>query len=102
MMPTILNSTRAVEAHCLADPAIRQAYGSQAREAVGRRYARLAYFCLADLQRTDARTYAWRAVRLHPRQRLGWTVLLASLLPRTLLLRRRGRSASPSVATLSP
>jgi hypothetical protein len=102
MMPTILNSTRAVEAHCLGDPAIRRTYGAQARRAVGRRYARLAYFYLADLERTEARTYAWRSLRLHPFHRLAWTVLLASLLPRAVLERRRGRAASPPVASVSP
>ena len=102
MMPTILNSTRAVEAHCLGDPAIRQQYGSQAKRAVGRRYARLAYFYLADLKRAEARSYAWRAVRLNPFHRLGWIVLLASLLPPSVLRRRRGRAASPPVTSLSP
>jgi GT2 family glycosyltransferase len=98
MMPTILNSTRAVEAHCLGDPAILAAYGSAARKAVGRRYARLAYFYLADLQRREAGSYARRAIGLYPWQQLGWTVLAASLLPPALLRLARGRGGKPPVA----
>jgi hypothetical protein len=102
MMPTILNSTRAVEAHCLNDPAILRAWGTQAREAVGRRYARLAYFYLANLERTEARRYALRALRLHPRQRQAWTVLAASLAPRALLRRARSRRDVSPVTSPAP
>jgi glycosyltransferase involved in cell wall biosynthesis len=93
MLPTIRNSTLAVVKHCVDDAAVYRAHRPHVRRAVGRRYARLAYFCLSDLRQREALGYALRAIGMRPMQTLAWGVALASLTPPPLLRWARARKS---------
>ncbi len=93
MLPTIRNSTLAVVKHCVEDAAVYRAHRPHVRRAVGRRYARLAYFCLSDLRQGEALGYALKAIGMRPAQTLAWGVALASLTPPPLLRWARARKS---------
>lgn len=91
MMATMKNAMRAVVKHCVEDELVMRADPIWVRSALARRYARLAYFCLSELQLSDARSNALNALRYDPISARAWGVLVAALLPTRLL--RVGRSA---------
>ena len=51
------------------------------KQAVSRRFIRLAYYCLSELQLEDARGYARTALRYHPTNKKAWIIAAASMIP---------------------
>lgn len=85
MLPTILNATRAVEAHCIGDRAVVESDPKWVTSAVARRFSRLAYYCLSELLIPEARQHARTSLRYDRWNRRAWKVALATLLPVSLL-----------------
>lgn len=81
MMPTMKGALRAVVKHCVEDESVMRSDPAWVRKAVARRYLRLAYFCLSELERRDARTYALDALRYDPLNARAFGVLSAALVP---------------------
>lgn len=81
MLPTILNATRAVVKHCVDDPAVLNSDPAWVKQAAGRRFTRLAYYCLSELKLEEARAHALTALRYDPRRARAWAIAAASLVP---------------------
>ncbi len=82
MLRTIRNATRAVNRHCVeAEDVYSGPDRRWVRRAVSRRFTRLAYFCLSELQSSEAREHAWTALRHQPSNARAWAIAAASLLP---------------------
>lgn len=96
MYPTIRNATRAVEKHCVDDTSVYNGPDAAwVRRAVARRFTRLAYFCLSELNPAEARVHAATALRHHPSDPRAWGVWLGSLVPKPALTAvRRLREAT--------
>lgn len=96
MYPTIRNATRAVEKHCVDDPAVYNGPDAAwVRSAVARRFTRLAYYCLSELNPVEARQHARTALRHRPTDVRAWGVWLAGLVPTAALTAvRRLREAT--------
>jgi glycosyltransferase involved in cell wall biosynthesis len=85
MLPTIRNATRAVVKHCVDDRAVFEGDRVWVGRAVSRRFSRLAYYCLSELQLPEARVHARTALQYCPLDARAWTIAVASLLPVTAL-----------------
>jgi glycosyltransferase involved in cell wall biosynthesis len=96
MYPTIRNATRAVEKHCVDDLSVYNGPDAAwVRRAVARRFTRLAYYCLSELNRGEARRHASTALKHHPTDPRAWGVWLGSLVPTPALTAvRRLREAT--------
>ena len=90
MLPTIRNATRAVVKHCIEDESVLRSDPRWVRRAVSRRFTRLAYYCLSELQLDEARAHARTALKYRLSDGLAWSIVGASLLPVSAL--RFGRS----------
>lgn len=95
MLPTIRNAARAIVKHCVEDEAVYRGTDSRwVRRAVSRRFTRLAYFCLSELRRDDARAYARDALGHRPLDPAAWGIVALSLFPDPALrLGRRLKTA---------
>lgn len=90
MYPTIRNAVRAVERHCVDDVSVYQGPDADwVRRAVARRYTRLAYFCLSELNPAEARQHARTAIGHRPTDAGAWGIWLGSLVPKSVLAAAR-------------
>jgi hypothetical protein len=86
MYATTRNGARAVEKHCVEDAAVYDGPDAAwVRRAVARRFTRLAYFCLSELNTVDARIWARTALHHRPSDARAWGVWTASLVGRDAL-----------------
>ena len=90
MYSTIRNATRAVEKHCVDDVSVYAgADAAWVRRAVARRFTRLAYFCLSELNPLEARQHARTALRHQPSDPRALGIWLGSLVPKAALTAAR-------------
>lgn len=86
MYPTIRNATRAVERHCVDDASVYNGPDADwVRRAVARRFTRLAYYCLSELDPGEARQHARTALSHRPTDARAWGVWFGSLVPRAVM-----------------
>jgi len=85
MLKTIINGIRAVEINCRDDSATYEMFGEVVDKSLARKYAKLGYFYLTELDTKNAFASARTALRFRKGESMAWRVMLASRLPRVLL-----------------
>lgn len=85
MLKTILGGIRAVEINCRDDIATYDKFRDTVDRSLARKYAKLGYFYLTELDPRNAFSSARNALHYRKGDPVAWKVLLASLLPRSAL-----------------
>lgn len=81
----VTNGMRALLQNVIADRNLYAQNRNAIRQAIGRRYARMAYYWLSVYRRPKAITHSFRAIRYFPWQYSPWLTLAGSLCPLQLL-----------------
>lgn len=85
MLKTMIGGIRSVEINCKDDSASYARFGDIVDKSLARKYAKLGYFYLTELDPKNALAAARTSLRHRKSDRLAWVVMLGSLLPRFLL-----------------
>jgi hypothetical protein len=89
MLKTIIGGIRSVEINCRDDSATYRRLGDIVDRSLARKYARLGYFYLTELDSKSAFSAARTALQYKKGDPIAWKVMLASLLPEFILARVR-------------
>ena len=85
MLKTIINGIRSVEINCRDDSESYERFRATIDKSLARKYAKLGYFYLTELDTRNAFSAARNALRYRKGDPTAWKVMLASLLPRFIL-----------------
>ncbi len=85
MLKTIRNGIRAVEMNCKEDGETYRKYKKKIDISLARKYAKMAYFFISELQRRDALSAAMVSLKYKKREILAWKVILGCMAPVVVL-----------------
>jgi glycosyltransferase involved in cell wall biosynthesis len=94
MLKTMRNGARAVEINCKDDPEVYGVYKDAVDRSLARKYARLAYFFVTELDPPNAFAAAKTSLGYRLSEGKAWLMLLASMIPRPVLGMIRSAVAS--------
>ena len=85
MLKTMKGGMRAVEVNCKEDLETYRTHKDLVDTSLARKYAKLGYFYLSEIDNKAAFDAARKALRLRKAEPLAWKVIFASMLPKWLL-----------------